>query len=69
MSASGGRSARGDLGCAHGRGGPDPGQAGGSDPLKPTDLILIRDHGPWTLRAATQVGRRISLSASGRDDP
>jgi len=69
MSASGGRSARGDLGCAHGRGGPDPGQAGGSDPLKPTDLILIRDARPRPLRAATQVDRLAGLSASDRDSP
>jgi hypothetical protein len=34
-----------------------------------TDLFLIRDNRPRPLRAATQVGRPISLSASDRDEP
>src|SRR5215813_10912379 len=33
------------------------------------DPLLIRDARPRPLRAATQVGRPISLSASGREDP
>lgn len=33
------------------------------------EVILIRDHRPWVLRAAIQAGRLISLSASDRDSP
>jgi hypothetical protein len=33
------------------------------------DLFLIRDYPPWALRARTQVGRPIGLSASDRDGP
>jgi len=36
---------------------------------RPSELILIRDHRPRALCAATQVDRPVGLSASDRDSP
>jgi hypothetical protein len=41
----------------------------GVSPAGPIDLILIGDHEPWALRAATQAYGPTSLSESSRDDP